>query len=136
MDLIVSSGSVFSVSVWILLLVASLYYCECELASMKLRILSSILEMEVATMVLIDAASNDDSNGGQFVIWSNLDLCCENPAVGWILTELSTNLTCFRRRRLAKSPPIGLIICLIDRGDQGLSIAPPFAFIGPLQRKI
>ena len=34
----------------------------------------SMLEIVVVIMVLIDRASNDDSNGGQFIIWSNLDL--------------------------------------------------------------
>ena len=48
----------------------------------------SILEIVVATMVLIDAASNDDSNGGHIVISSNLVLCCEIPAVGLNSAEL------------------------------------------------
>ena len=50
----------------------------------------SILEEVVAIIPLIDRASNDDSNGGHIVIWSNLDLGIENPAVSWILTLLST----------------------------------------------
>ena len=36
----------------------------------------------VAIIPLIDAASNDDSNGGQFEISSKFDFCCENSAVG------------------------------------------------------
>ena len=50
----------------------------------------SILIGVVAIMVLMDRASNDDSNGGHIVIWSNFDLCNEIPAVSWILTLLST----------------------------------------------
>ena len=44
----------------------------------------SILEMMVATIPLNDAASNDDSNGGHIVFWSNLDLCCEIRALGGV----------------------------------------------------
>ena len=57
-------------------------------ARAKLRILSSILMVVVAIIPLIDAASNDDSNGGQFIISSNFDLCCENSAVELNLAEL------------------------------------------------
>ena len=71
MDLIVASCSVFR---------------ECELASMSC--VHSILDMVVATMVLIDRASNDDSNGGHIVIWSNFDLGCEIPAVELNLADL------------------------------------------------
>ena len=54
----------------------------------ELRILSILMEV-VATIPLIDAASNDDYNGIQFVIWSNLILCSENSAVGSNLKLLS-----------------------------------------------
>ena len=50
----------------------------------------SILIGVVATIPLIDAASDDDYNGIQFVFWSNLDLCCENTAVEPNSAELST----------------------------------------------
>ena len=53
----------------------------------ELRILSILMEV-VATIPLIDRASNDDSNGGQFIISSNFDLCCENSAVELNLAEL------------------------------------------------
>jgi hypothetical protein len=46
-------------------------------ARAKLRISLSILMVVVAIIPLIDAASNDDFNGIQFVIWSNFDFCCE-----------------------------------------------------------
>ena len=65
MDLIVSSGSVFSEAF-------GSYSClvQCSVlqvraaARTKLRIELSILEIVGATMVLFDAASNDDFNGG------------------------------------------------------------------------
>ena len=58
-------------------------------ARTKLRLELSILVGVMVTMVLIDAASNDDFNGGQFEISSKLDLCCENSAPGPNWTVLS-----------------------------------------------
>ena len=63
-------------------------FCECELASMKLRLESSILIGVVAIIPLFDAASNDDSNGGQFIIWSKFGPLCENSALGSNPAEL------------------------------------------------
>ena len=64
------------------------------------------------------------------------DLCCENSDVEPNLAQLSRNWTCFLPGSLAKSRRIGLIISLIDRADQGLSIKPLVAFIRPLGGKI
>ena len=80
MDFIALSGSVFSAAFGFHSRVTSLSFARASGSENELRILS-VLEKIVATMVLFDAASNDDSNGGQFIIWSNLDLCCEIPAV-------------------------------------------------------
>ena len=48
----------------------------------------SILMVVVAIIPLIDAAWEGDSNGGQFIFSSNLDLCCENSALWSNLDEL------------------------------------------------
>ena len=96
MDFIALSGSVFTALRGSVFSEAFGSYCikwKCLLraravARAKLRILSSILEIVVATIPLIDAASNNDSNGGYIVIWSKLDHCFENPAVGPNLDEL------------------------------------------------
>lgn len=74
----------------IIIFAVALLHCVLRaraVARVKLRILS-ILEMEVATIPLIDAASNDDSNGCHIVFWSNFDLCCEIPAVELNSAEL------------------------------------------------
>ena len=44
-------------------------FCEGELCEAELRILS-ILEIVLVTMVLIDRASKELSNGGHIVFWS------------------------------------------------------------------
>ena len=60
------------------------HFCRCSLFHCISR--GHLPELRIVILIaiipLIDAASNDDSNGGHIVFWSNLDLCCEIRALG------------------------------------------------------
>jgi len=83
-------------------------------------------------VVLIDAASRDDSNGGQFVNIGYFDLCHWNSGSGCLVQAAVGFLTPFLTD---KSRPMKLIIRLIDRAPQGLSKTPRIALFGRLGGK-
>ncbi len=87
-------------------------------------------------MVPIDSASNDDSNGGQFVFWSILDLWCQNLAPEPNLAELITFSPHFWPIRSVESRPMTLIIRLIDRAHSQRSKTPLIVIVGQVIVKI
>ena len=115
---------------WILLSRRAVYYSEFD------RRENEAPYIVLITMVLIDAASTDDSNGCHILIWSNLDLGIENPAVGWICKLPAAFLTSFLPDRFNKSRLMALNIRLIDRAAQELSKTLLIAVIVRLEGKI